>query len=505
MTAMSPQLAWAHPALVERMVHPRIAAERVRRWCKSACMGKVAAIPVATHTMRLLSAILFLSAPLAIAGVPQTTHQTGFAYIGFSNDGKLALSSSYYHDNGQGEFKLWNVADGRLLCTQPASYDRAPYAREVQPGVFVIEDERNTGPKRHLRFTVDGCRVESIPRPTGELGATALNDGKERITAPDGPSVEGYNAQILPIGPQEAYVCVEDGQPRAARLFRLASGTRRAQEIARFPKCGRMTQGPDGRLLVVAGTVVDLPARRVIATLLSGMPRHTAAPGASRLLLQPIGSTPKEALELDLTTGAVVARRTETQHITWAPTLDVYATNVVNGTRGDAGYIVVHDASGSRPLSDQTAALAAQRERDEAVRMKELAHTVGAGYMTGVIDEGVYGTVSLRLALIRKVCKGDPGGRIGSAVRVDPQGRVFDGRKLYARPHSAIVFASRGGIPSAWSFSGMKIAPPAIVNAVVVDGHVVLPVGAMGNQSEISEVSLSGLSEMGYVYSIECG
>lgn len=455
--------------------------------------------------MRLLSALLILTAPLATAGVPQTTHQTGFAYIGFSNDGKLALTSSYYHDKDQGEFKLWNVADGRLLCTQPASYNRAPFAREVRPGVFEIEDDRNTGPVRHLRFTVDGCRVESIPRPAGGLSATTLADGRERVTAPNGPSVEGYNAQLLPIGPQDAYVCVEDGEPRAARLHRLASGMRRAQELARFPKCGRMTQGPDGRLLVVAGTVVDLPARRVVATLLPGAPRHVAAPGASRMLLQPVGSTPKESLELDLTTGAVVARRTEKEHIDWAPTLDTHATTVANGTRGDAGYIVVHDAAGSRPLSDQAAATAAQRERDEAVRMKELEHMVGAGYMTGVIDEGVYGTVSLRLALIRQVCKGDPGGRIGSAVTVDPQGRVFQGRKLYVRPHSAVVFASRGGIPSAWSFSEMQLPPPFIANAVVVEGYVVLPVGKLGNQSATSEVSLSGLSQTGHVYSIECG
>lgn len=458
--------------------------------------------------MRLIALAVLLAAPLAIAGVPQTTHKTGFAYVGFSNDGKLALTSSYYHDGEQGEFKLWNVADGRLLCTQPARYNRAPDSREVSPGVFEVEAEGRGSTPRYLRFHVEGCRVEPMAGPSGPFTLGPIEDEKgQRVALQDGPAVQGYRPQVLATSGQDAYACVQDFElgPRAARLYRMAPGMRRAQEVARFPSCGPMTLAPDGRLLVVAGSVVDLAARRVLATVMPGKTRHTAAIGASRLLLQRSGPLPREALELDLNTGAVVARRMENEHRTWAPTLDTYATSVANGTHGDTGYIVVHDPAGSRPLADQGAALAAQDARDEAARMKVLEHTVGAGYMTGVIDEGVFGPVSLRLALIRHVCKGDPGGRIGSAVRVDTDGSTFMGRTLLVSAHSAIVLATRGGVPSGWTFSNMQLPPPFVANAVVVEGHVVLPVGKVGNVTTDAQVTLSGLTQPAFVYSLECG
>ncbi len=470
--------------------------------------GVTCLIPAATDAMRLIALAALLAVPLAIAAVPQTTHQTGFAYIGFSNDGKLALTSSYYHDGEQGEFKLWNVADGRLLCTQPARYERATNAREVSPGVFEMEDERSKGPPRYLRFFVEGCRVEPMAGPSGSFSVGPIEDDKgQRVALQGGPSVQGYRPQVLATGGQDAYACVEDPErgPRAARLYRMAAGMRRAQEVARFPSCGPMTLAPDGRLLVVAGSVVDLAARRVLATVMPGKTRHTAAIGASRLLLQPYGSTPKEVMELDLRTGAVVARHIENEHRTWAPSLDTYATSVANGTRGDAGYIVVHDSAGSRPLSDQAAALAAQNARDDAARMKVLEHTVGAGYMNGVIDEGIFGPVSLRLALIRHVCKGDPGGRIVSAVHVDTGGSTFMGRSLQVSAHNFILLATRGGVPGGWSFSDMQLPPPSVANAVVVEGHVILPVGKVGNVRTDTRVTLNGLTQPAFVYSLECG
>lgn len=173
--------------------------------------GVTCLIPAATDAMRLIALAALLAVPLAIAAVPQTTHQTGFAYIGFSNDGKLALTSSYYHDGEQGEFKLWNVADGRLLCTQPARYERATNAREVSPGVFEMEDERSKGPPRYLRFFVEGCRVEPMAGPSGSFSVGPIEDDKgQRVALQGGPSVQGYRPQVLATGGQDAYACVED-------------------------------------------------------------------------------------------------------------------------------------------------------------------------------------------------------------------------------------------------------------------------------------------------------
>ena len=79
------------------------------------------------------------------------------------------------------------------------------------------------------------------------------------------------------------------------------------------------------------------------------------------------------------------------------------------------------------------------------------------------------------------------------------------GRTLLVSAHSAIVLATRGGVPSGWTFSNMQLPPPFVANAVVVEGHVVLPVGKVGNVTTDAQVTLSGLTQPAFVYSLECG
>ena len=71
--------------------------------------------------------------------------------------------------------------------------------------------------------------------------------------------------------------------------------------------------------------------------------------------------------------------------------------------------------------------------------------------------------------------------------------------------HNFILLATRGGVHGGWSFSDMHLPPPSVANAVVVEGHVVLPVGKVGNVTTDAQVTLSGLTQPAFVYSLECG